>query len=196
MLPDYPKLKNKLHDLFILGIHFELMHYSPIFGMINKHVIREGKQHSITQEDKKRITQMKKMSANLEFKYEEIPRLSLREVYERYQTVALEISMQQTHQMQTEICKAVDEVGNLVNAKGKPLSPQLFFQLIEKMHIDFNDDGTVRWPTFVGNEKMTEKFKQVLIELEKEPYKSKMEMIIEKKRIEYNDRESNRKLVD
>lgn len=196
MLPDFPKLKEKLYKLFILGLYYEQIYYSPLFGMIKKHVLREGREHSITEEDKKRITEIKKFSAELSFNFDEIPIFSLEKVYERYKSVAFEISKQQSHQMYAEIEKAVKEVGNIVDAKGKPFSPELFFKLIEKIHIDFNNDGNPRWPTFVGGKETTEKFIQVLKELEKEPYRSEMEMIIEKKRFEYHDRESNRKLVD
>lgn len=196
MLPDFPRLKNKLYKLFLLGMYYEPLNISPLLGMIKKRAIREGNVHSIIQENNKRITELKRFSTTLSFKMDEILDLPLEKIYERYKAVALELGKQKAQQMYTEIDKIVNEVGNVVSTRGRPMSPEILFELFDKMHIDFNSDGSIIWPAFVGNKQTAEKFIQLLKELEQEPYKTMMENIIEKKRMEFNDRESNRKLVD
>jgi len=68
--------------------------------------------------------------------------------------------------------------------------------MLEKVEISFNKDNTPILPTFVAASSTSEKIREVFRIIEDTPeLKEKMDNIIEKKRSEWRDRESSRKLV-
>jgi gamma-glutamyltranspeptidase len=66
---------------------------------------------------------------------------------------------------------------------------------MEGMEINFNEDGTHKLSLYTGTEG-SKIITEVLKEINNTPeLKKRMEEIIDKKRIEWNDRESSRRLV-
>ena len=97
----------------------------------------------------------------------------------------------------SSIHEAVKQTGNEVSANGKPLSPKLILDALEKTEITFNEDGTPNMPSLVLHPSLLEKIKPKLPEWgrDKDFIKRKKE-IMEAKKNEWDNRESNRKLVD
>jgi len=68
----------------------------------------------------------------------------------------------------------------------------LIMTMWESMDIDFDETGNPRLPTIVASSKIREQLeKQEITDEQKERF----EQLIERKRFEWRDRESNRKLV-
>jgi len=94
--------------------------------------------------------------------------------------------------------KVTERTGNVVKGeKGEGITPKLILDAIEKMEIGFDEKGNPIMPVLVMSPQDFEKIKaeQKAWESDGELEKRRRE-IIEKKRKEWIDRESNRKLVD
>ena len=89
------------------------------------------------------------------------------------------------------------KTGNVVDAEGKPISYELLLRTLETIQLDFDDNGNPLMPTMVVSPEQYEKMKEKIVEWENDPECNKQfEKIINQKRKEWHDRESNRKLVD
>jgi len=85
-----------------------------------------------------------------------------------------------------------DAAGNSIDAKGRPVSHELLLEMLEKMDIEFEDDGKPNMPTLVVNPEMADALRKLpppTAEQEK-----KHRDLMERKRQEYNDRKRHRKL--
>ncbi|MCB0724036.1 MAG: hypothetical protein KDC73_04995 [Ignavibacteriae bacterium] len=93
------------------------------------------------------------------------------------------------------INKAVEKVGNIVEYKNV-LGPEHIFEMLEKVQIDFDEKDNPIKPGFWADPNTGQKILEILKTIEDTPeLLKKHDEIIEKKRIEYHDRESHRKLV-
>jgi hypothetical protein len=93
--------------------------------------------------------------------------------------------------------KSVEEVGNTLDAKGQPLTAEMILKMWETMLINFDEQGNPQMPTLVFNPIQEERVKEQFRRLETEPelIKRKQE-IMNRQKLDWYDRESNRKLVD
>lgn len=94
-----------------------------------------------------------------------------------------------------QVFKGIEEItnatGNVVNAGGKPFSWDHFNDVIEKMSLEFDDDGNPLLPTMVVHPNQFEKIKS--IEPTPEQLSRKSE-IIERKRAEFYAQKRTRRL--
>ena len=116
---------------------------------------------------------------------------------EGLENVAKELSSQQSKMILEHLNQITAKTGNVVDAGGQAINPDLILQMLEKMEMDFSEDGQPRLPTLVGSPEYYERLKEKMPEWEKdEHYNRKFNELIERKRQEWHDRESHRKLVD
>ena len=111
--------------------------------------------------------------------------------------LAEELSSQQSKMVFERLNQITAKTGNIVDAGGQAISPDLILQMLEKIEIDFNEDGQPQLPTLVLSPEYYERLKEKMPEWEKdEHYNRKFNELIQRKRQEWHDRESHRKLVD
>jgi hypothetical protein len=95
----------------------------------------------------------------------------------------------------SELERATTEVGNVVNAGGK-LEPKHFFEMMEKIHIEFDETEKPLLPSWFVGPKAMEAISRLFSELESNPeHKDRFDRIIEQKRDDWREREAARKLV-
>lgn len=97
-----------------------------------------------------------------------------------------------TEGMFDTLTQVTDFTGNVVDGKGKGLSYEMLLEILEKLHIDFDDEGNPKMPTMVinpGMEEQVEKLKQ-----DEALYKGKIEEIIKKKKDAYYAEKGSRGL--
>ncbi|HVW07587.1 MAG TPA: hypothetical protein VHC90_03340 [Bryobacteraceae bacterium] len=90
-------------------------------------------------------------------------------------------------------------VGNQVNAGGAPFSADLYFELLEKLQVDFDDLGRPDTAStrLVMHPDMAERVIPLMEAWEAdENFQQRYRDLMLRKRDEWRDRESNRKLVD
>ena len=117
---------------------------------------------------------------------------------EGLETLARELSSQQSNMIFERLNQTTAKTGNIINTGGQAINPDHILQMLETIELDFTEDGQLRPPTLVlPTPEDCERLKEKLPEWEKdEHYKRKFAELIERKRQEWHDRESHRKLVD
>lgn len=114
------------------------------------------------------------------------------------QATALQI--QAMHEMLLrKAAEATERVGNKVDAGGQPFSAELYFRMLETVQIDFDELGRpdISGTRMVVHPEQAEGVRTLMEQWENdESFQQRYRDIMLKKREEWCDRESNRKLVD
>jgi hypothetical protein len=195
MLPDYPESKSKLRKL--LTRPFSRSPNSGFFSQIPKRRFFEGNKWGIVREDgtvdvSKFIMFKSEMNLNLK----EMENATTEDVARMLQGQADQFHFQQSKAMFDTVERVVSSVGNSLNLGGKPLTPEAFLQLFAKIQTEFDDEGNPYMPSITCGRESAEIFKRVLQQIEADPeLRKRADEIISKKRSDWRDRESRRKLV-
>lgn len=198
MLPDLPQLKADIAQVFHTIFRNRVNAYLGVVGEVPRSVIKEGRSPMILRQDDSRDeTTLKAASAELNFKVDEIPHLSVEQRIDRLDTAAREMATQINSQAFESINEAVKKVGNVVDAKGRRFSADALFEVLEKIQVDFEDDGVKHKElTVVIPPALTGRVKEVMEHIHQDPkLRERYKKIIDKKRMEWRDREAARKLV-
>ena len=197
MLPDFPKIKKK-HVEAINKYLKELIHQDPLFSGIRVEHHFEGSRMSYkTVDGEPNETEYQAASSEFQVKREDVIAKGAMAYVENLRDAAEEMKRQKAGYFFEKLKEVTDKTGNIVNGKGQPFSFELFVESIKKIWIDFDEGGKPIMPTMVVSPELGEKLRVILPEWEKNPeYKKTIDDIIDKKRKEWNDRESHRKLVD
>lgn len=100
----------------------------------------------------------------------------------------IESLVPQLFEFLSEVC---DANGQVVDGRGRPFSYDLFLELIEKIEISFNDDGTPNMPTLVIHPDMR---KVLEANAPSEQQQKQMEELISRKRDDFFAKKRTRKL--
>src|SRR5689334_13422049 len=142
MLPDYLALKREL-SARLLRATSAAAHGAPLLKEIGQSTLHEGDRWEILRADGSRSTTTfgnpieTKVVIGVEDARKHGPQASLRAVHE----MSTELAQKMTKRMFETISEAVEQVGNAVDAKGQPLSPDLIIEMLEKMELSFDDEG-------------------------------------------------------
>jgi len=197
MLPDYPSIKKKIQKKFVEAIKKKIQK-DPLLSQIRTRLVNEGDVITSSSIDGySENIELKLISAKLEITKEEIVRKGPDAFFSRVDEIAEEIAKQQSQSIFKKMGEVTERTGQIVNAKSKPLSPQLILDALEKVAIDFDEYGNPIFPTLVLHPNQYEKIRDEIPKWESDPeLRRKHKELIEKKRKEWIDRENRRKLVD
>jgi hypothetical protein len=117
--------------------------------------------------------------------------------FEQLKTLAEELKAHQVRTMLERVGDAAAAVGNTVSAGGQPYRPDLFLEMLEKITIPFDDQGNPQMPICVVSPETAAHIRAHAQEWEADPeFRQRHAKILQRKREEWDDRESNRQLVD
>ena len=137
------------------------------------------------------------LSGALEVNHQDLIERGPIALMEGLEKMAEDFSGQHSKMLFERMKQSTAKTGNVVDAGGQAINPNLLLQMLEKIEIDFREDGQPRLPTLVISPEHYERLKEKMLEWEKnEHYKRRFDELIERKRQEWRDRESHRKLVD
>ena len=123
---------------------------------------------------------------------EEFEKFGLNAVLKTLDKTASDVAEKQTKFFFSRLDAICEESGQTSDAKGRPMSYDLIFEMLEGFDIDFDDRGSPLLPTIISSQKIKSCFDKVEMTDEQ---KERFEELIEQKRSEWRDRESNRRLV-
>jgi hypothetical protein len=197
MLPDYPGVKRELStrlDAFLKErVDF---HLGPL-RRIRRIKLFEGDSQMLTRASgEQESTEFKEVRAGFSIRVDEFPTLTLASLLERFDQVAQDVARQTAENLYSTVSRAVERVGNVVDAKGERFSAELILETLSTMQIDFDSDGTPHLPELHIHPSLAEAAK-----LAEEEVKGNRELrrqfarIIEEKREEWRAREASRRLV-
>jgi hypothetical protein len=197
MLPDFPTLKKKYESITQNYIN-ATQEQDPILSKVGKVHHFEGDRFSSNpQVVGKDESTYKEISFEFSIKREEIIDKGFNAFIEYIRDMGENFKENQAREMFSKIDEATRNTGNTIDAKGTPFCYEQILEALDKMWIEFDDNGSPYMPTLYVGPELNEIIKEKIPEWDKDPQANlKLETIINKKRNEWHDRESNRKLVD
>lgn len=190
MFPDFLKTKERLQKMLYDEMQkVRLKHMAPLAN-VRELMIFEGNKNVVIREDGS-IEEMnpKKITTELQVKFEEVDKMSHEMILDKINQAAEEMAVKTSELFFERLTKITDETGNVISADGAPFSIDLFLELLKKMEIDFDEAGNPSELSFVP---FTSSMSRVISQAEADP---RYQAIIERKREEWYAREGNRKLV-
>jgi hypothetical protein len=198
MLPDFPAVKRRIQQMIEKDMQ-EQIQQDQILSRIRRELLFEGNRSSMkTENGEKEESSYKEVSAPYSVEREDIINKGHIVFVENIRDKMIsEVRGQQVRQFFQTIDKATEKSGNVINGKGQPITFELLLEVYEKIQVDFDEEGNPHELFFPMHPSMFAKIKDKLFEWENNPeFRKKYEIILEKKREEWYDRESRRKLVD
>lgn len=108
-----------------------------------------------------------------------------------------ELTMKQDKVIIDKLIKTASESGVAIDFQGKPFTFDSYLELLKIHPLEFNDDGKAQIPSLLCSPEDADKLNKIISDALNSPTeRAKLDRLLECKRKEWNDRESNRKLVD
>ena len=197
MLPDIPPLKQEIAKVLRAAFRKRVNAYMGALNESPRYYIKEGRRVITIRPDGRRDeTGLKQASAETTVRFEEVPRLSIQDRLIKLDEAARDMARQISEHAFGQINEAVERVGNVVSGGGKPLDPNILLAVYEKIQLDFDENGNPSELMMVIAPGMEQRAKEALERLHQDPeYSKRYKEIIDKKRMEWRDREASRRLV-
>ena len=198
MIPDFPQEKEKLMQFWIKYLAAKNKERLGFFGELPIHMNHEGHEWNLNRIDGSEDSQpYHEIRAIFQVDINEVPTLTPEKIREKLDNIAEEMAQQLSRNMFEDVAKVTRQVGNEVNARGQPLTQELFLQMLEKMDLDFDESGNWKPPTIIMHPDLWAAKKDEFKSWETDDgFLARQSTIISKKKEEWLDRENNRKLVD
>jgi hypothetical protein len=197
VLPDFPGFKQKLQQRLLVRFDQKRTSELGAFGETPAFSLQEGKRLILTNTDGvERETEFKHAGAEIRVSVEDLATLTLDQLVAKFEQAGTEIAKQQHEHAMNELTKAVDSVGNRLDARGETLATEHILRMLELISIDFNEAGQPRLPTMVVHPDQARGATEAAERIQTEPaLRERFERMISQKREEWRVRESRRKLV-
>ena len=197
MFPDFLKTKEKLQKMLDDEMQkARLRHMGPLAN-VRESMIFEGNKTVVVREDNSIDEEnLENITVKIEVKFEEVEKMNHSMVLDKINSATEEMASKMAKLFYEQLAKSAEEAGNVISADGEPFSIDLFFEMLEKMHIDFDDAGNPIQLMSTVSPKLFPSIAKVIAEAKADPANDRRyEAIIERKREEWRVRESRRELV-
>ena len=197
MLPDFLKTKEKIQKLRAFTMEKILSSHIRPFDRVPTSIIFEGNRTVVVREDGSvEEGNLVGHSVEIQFELAEAQELTPEMFHERANRAAIEMAGKMKKSAYEQIERSAEEVGNVISAGGKPFSIDMYFEMLEKIEIDFDEAGNPSLPMCAVSPKLWPSVAKIISKAKDDPENDRrFKEIIEQKREEWRVRESNRKLV-
>jgi hypothetical protein len=171
----------------------------PVLAKVRSYRQHEGDRFTIIREDGSSTTSSQReiRSENMEFQLTDIQSRGEIAIFETISKAHQQIAIAGRRLVSERLD---EEPINRVDAGGRRFSPELYLETLESMEMSFDEHGNWNEPDFWQerpNPALLKTVEEVRKRFNEEPeLKSKLDMLLNRKRKAFNDREANRKLVD
>lgn len=198
-MPDFPSLKEELQRMLETGLSMERSNMLPLLGSVPFRPRGEGDRAVLVREGgAEEGVNPKAYTFEGKLAPEEVEGLPLSRAYSMYREAALKMGSEAEADLVGAINEAVERIGNVVGGDGSTAA-EVLLDAVEKVDLGFaplNLGHLLSELTFVvGSEQTTENLQRAIDRLGEDPYRSRVERLLEQKREEHRARESRRKLV-
>ena len=197
MLPDWPETKDRIGEAFFRFIRSEVEARLGFLAEVKQSVVHEGDGTVISRADGSRAEQgFTPVSAEMAIPDDEFAGLPIRAVLERLRGVAEVLARGRSEHAFSVFDATCQEVGNVVDAGGGPLTPELILKTWETVVIVFDVHGRPEMPTIVVGPGQQDAVREALSRIDRDPeLKRRADEIIQRKREEWFAREADRALA-
>ena len=193
MFPDFLKTKEKLNRMIASERKkAELRHMGPFAEIPQSNLIEGNKVLYIDQDGSCEEVPMEEAKVKIEIRLDEIEEMTHERVLDKINTMERDMAKKLSKSAFELISDAAEEAGNVISSDGEPISVCLLLQVIEKMHLSFDEEGQPSGLTFAANPKLSPSLDKTISQLKTDP---RYQKLMEQKREEWRARESRRKLV-
>ncbi len=197
MLPDFPALKAEVEKIATARLRARVDAGDPVLSQIKKLRQREGGQMRYQQHGGGTVQEgFERIGAQFEVSLTEVPTLVGQKFDAKMENIARELVSHLATAFFKKMGESCEMAGTSINAHGRPVSAEMFLDMISTVQMEFGPDGK---PThsFVIHPDMLPAVKKVAEQIENDPeLKRKHAEILERQREAWAARESNRKLAD
>lgn len=198
MLPDFPSLKREIAQRLARAAE-QAAHGAPLLRETPSFRQHEGSRSQLFRPDGSQASMNfdKAVTATATIKIDDVRREGGAASVRAMREIADQMAEAMTRHMLETVNEAAEEIGNVVDAKGRQLSPELIIEALEKMELSFDESGDWQPPTFVIHPDTAARMKEQIEALDKDPNtKDRVDSIVKRKREEWRAREARRALVD
>ncbi len=198
MLPDFYSIKRELLKKVDIRARTQIARELGFVGAIKKVKCFEGNRNRVIGSDGKvfQDNEFHQASTGFQIPTHLIDQMGPTEILKKLDEMAKEMAHEQKRYFFEAMNKIIDAAGNSLDAKGARFSIKLFLEGLDKIDLDFNADGTAKFPTLILHPDMHDLALEELKKLDDDSQiKKEFEEIIQKKRSEWLARENNRQLV-
>lgn len=197
MLPDFLKVKEKLKIMIDYKLKQAILSNLGPLAEVPESIHFEGSS-SITYyaDGTQSETESVEIRSQLKIELEEVETMTPEKVHEKIDLLAQEMAKKQARHFYKKTDETAEEDGTVVNAEGAPFSMDLFFEALEKIDIDFDENGDPIGLTVAMSPELFRSAAKTLKQAENDPDLNKrFDAIMERKKEKWRVRENNRKLV-
>ncbi len=193
MLPDFPKSKKEIRKRLALAIERMEREKAPLLAGIKNFAQHEGTVHSYDRIKADPVSEgFEEIAIPVTIELSEMPDLIGEKLAAKMDAIADELARKRMEMFRRKFTEVTREVGNAFDAQGAPLTHDMFFEMLERVDMEFGPDDQ---PMFTFN--MTPGLEKVFENWQDDPlFRARYEELLNRKRDAWRDRESNRKLVD
>ena len=189
MLETAPKLEQELVELLCNYV-------APPILAIDTHRVFEGHRIAMIrgtgEEDDTDISQI---SGDAEIEVETILYGTLQEILETFLPTAKSMATSMEQAFIRMLCETTEKTGNKVDGKGQPLSFGLILEMHENLEIAFDHEGNPEMPTMMIHPDMRTRLETLDNDPGKHEFEEELQKMLNRKRLEWHEREANRTLV-
>lgn len=199
MLPDFVRVKDRRARRFASAVRREMEKLTPLLNHVRTVQQHEGRrlQYQMVDGTWDTVAYENKISSALRIELDRIAQLGPAGYRAKAQEVAQELAPQAMRHFFGMVERFCSEAGTTVDAAGKPFDPMMLLDALEKVELDFDDQGRPELPTLVANPKDAPALARKMAEAERSPeFRRRWNEVMTRKLVEWRDREADRKLVD
>lgn len=195
MLPDFPIQKARLLNLWTEYLRRREREYLGYLASAPSYTHHEGNRWRIEGEGGySNESSYQLIEAEFSLQVKEIPYLTPDEIQKKLDEVAQEMAKQRHRGIIESIQAVATKVGNVGQ---RQLGKDAYLEALDKILLSFDDEGNPSSPVLLISPELHEAIKDDMETWNQDPeFLERYAKIIQRKREEWRDRESRRKLVD
>jgi len=191
----FPKLETEIDDAFVAFVSNSAGQNSVV-GQIRSHRLFEGSGSSIVRENELREeTEFHSFSSELKIDTKVILYGRLSDLIETFRPLAMQMASEKERMLFEVMRNATEKTGNIVSAEGKPISIEKIFEVLEKIQIEFDQNGQPRMPTMVVGSEIAAQIEKMMDDSTADDHQKRFDNLIQRKKAEWLAREADRTLV-
>ncbi|PKO65768.1 MAG: hypothetical protein CVU22_18310 [Betaproteobacteria bacterium HGW-Betaproteobacteria-16] len=169
----------------------------PGIGEAPQHVIHEGERTRIIRSDgSTEDSELKEASAEFVVRFDEAAEMSPQARAAKLDEIAESMARQISQHAFASINATLEAKGQVFDNAGRPLDAEAILATLEKLQMDFDQRGKPNGLSIVVGPEIAERTRREYQRLMTEPaLRRKFEALIQRKRMDWRDREAARKLV-
>ena len=201
MITDFPDIKKELKKVVDAILREKVKQNAPLLSMVNKKILHEGDKLGVTHPDGRHVVNdLKYVESKFFIPQKDIPTMKTEEFLDKISIAAEDMAGQMEGGMFKTIDESIKESGNTI--PGNPeLGPESILSALDMIFIDFENDDRSKpiKPSIVAAPAAAEKLMKLEANTtpeEKEKYRKREEVILDKKYAEYMEDLKSRKIID